>query len=178
LFLDTAEIIIAQSGYEATTMTAIAEQSGASIGALYRYFPDKPAVAQALYTRYANEIEGYFQPLIATAESMPPKRFASQLIDLMVRFLEERPAYWPLSSAPIKFSRSASSRLNFRYQFCRLFMAKSPWLSEKRALLITNVALQLVKGLKTLYLDCPIKERPSVVTEFKKILADYLNDAL
>ena len=38
---------------EATTMTAIAERSGSSIGALYNYFPDKQAVALTLLGQYA-----------------------------------------------------------------------------------------------------------------------------
>ena len=44
-FLDAAAELFAEVGYEATTMTAIAERSGSSIGALYNYFPDKQAVA-------------------------------------------------------------------------------------------------------------------------------------
>ncbi|HEY2466431.1 MAG TPA: helix-turn-helix domain-containing protein, partial [Terracidiphilus sp.] len=47
-FLDAAAALFAEVGYEAATMTAIAERSGSSIGALYNYFPDKQAVALTL----------------------------------------------------------------------------------------------------------------------------------
>ena len=48
LFLDTAERLFVEVGYDAMTMTAVAERAGTSIGALYRWFPDKTAVAAAL----------------------------------------------------------------------------------------------------------------------------------
>lgn len=48
-------------GYEATTMRAIAQEAGVSPGLVYRYFPSKRAVVQALYdglsARYAREAE-------------------------------------------------------------------------------------------------------------------------
>jgi len=47
-FLDAAAELFAEVGYEAATMTAIAERSGSSIGALYNYFPDKQAIALTL----------------------------------------------------------------------------------------------------------------------------------
>ena len=56
-FLDAAAELFVEVGYEATTMTAIAERSGSSIGALYNYFPDKQAVALTLLGQYAQEME-------------------------------------------------------------------------------------------------------------------------
>src|SRR5580704_12014228 len=60
--LDTAAGLFAEVGYEATTMTAIAERAGSSIGGLYRYFPDKPTLALALHRQYSQEIEEYGHP--------------------------------------------------------------------------------------------------------------------
>jgi len=47
-FLDAAAKLFAEVGYEAATMTAVAERSGSSIGALYNYFPDKQSIAFTL----------------------------------------------------------------------------------------------------------------------------------
>src|SRR5882757_10141102 len=55
--LEAAASEFAEVGYDAATMKAIAKRAGASIGAVYQYFPDKAAVASALRTRYANEME-------------------------------------------------------------------------------------------------------------------------
>lgn len=41
--------LIAQRGYESTTLRGIAEEADVSVGLLYRYFPSKQAVIIALY---------------------------------------------------------------------------------------------------------------------------------
>ena len=51
-FLEAAETLFAELGFEAATMTAIAERAGSSIGALYSYFPDKKSIALALLDTY------------------------------------------------------------------------------------------------------------------------------
>ena len=45
----TAIRLIAERGYEATTLRDIAKDAGVSVGLLYRYFPGKQAVIIALY---------------------------------------------------------------------------------------------------------------------------------
>ena len=46
--LEVASDLIVEVGYEAATMTEIAERSGTSIGGLYHYFPDKKSIALSL----------------------------------------------------------------------------------------------------------------------------------
>ena len=54
--LEAAEAVIAEIGYEAATMSAIAERAGAAIGSLYQFFPSKACITQALRTEYAAAI--------------------------------------------------------------------------------------------------------------------------
>ena len=49
--LDSAAAAISESGYERLTTAMVAEGAGASIGTVYRYFPDRIAVLQALAAR-------------------------------------------------------------------------------------------------------------------------------
>jgi AcrR family transcriptional regulator len=49
--LDAAAAAIDELGYERLTTAMVAERAGASIGTVYRYFPDRIAVLQALATR-------------------------------------------------------------------------------------------------------------------------------
>jgi len=177
-FLDTAAEIVAEVGYEAMTMTAIAERSGASIGALYRYFPDKTAVARALLLRYAQETDLHWASLIEEAKGLSVDEFAGRLVGRMADFAAEHPAYLPLIAAPIKFARDASVRQNLRSQFARAFVAKNPALTRERALLIANVVVQIMKGLISLYASMPMRDRDMVNAEFKRLLAHYLDDAL
>ena len=49
--LDAAAAIVDEIGYERLTTAMVAERAGASIGTVYRYFPDRIAVLQALAAR-------------------------------------------------------------------------------------------------------------------------------
>lgn len=49
--LDAAAAVIGELGYERLTTAMVAERAGASIGTVYRYFPDRIAVLQALAAR-------------------------------------------------------------------------------------------------------------------------------
>ena len=51
----TATKLIADRGYEATTLREIAKKAGVSVGLLYRYFPSKQAVVIALYDELSSE---------------------------------------------------------------------------------------------------------------------------
>src|SRR6202451_3973110 len=80
-FLDAAAELFAEVGYEAATMTAIAERSGSSIGALYNYFPDKQSIAFTLMNQYAQEVEAHWKPLIEQAEILTHAEFADRVIE-------------------------------------------------------------------------------------------------
>ena len=58
-FLDAAAELFAEVGYEAATMTTVAERSGSSIGALYNYFPDIQSIAFTLVNQYSQEVEAH-----------------------------------------------------------------------------------------------------------------------
>jgi AcrR family transcriptional regulator len=49
--LDAAAAVIDELGYERLTTAMVADRAGASIGTVYRYFPDRIAVLQALAAR-------------------------------------------------------------------------------------------------------------------------------
>jgi AcrR family transcriptional regulator len=51
----TAITLIAERGYEETTLRDIAKEAGVSVGLLYRYFPSKQSVILALYDELSAE---------------------------------------------------------------------------------------------------------------------------
>jgi AcrR family transcriptional regulator len=54
--LDAAAAVIDEHGYELLTTAMVAERAGASIGTVYRYFPDRIAVLQALAQRNLDRV--------------------------------------------------------------------------------------------------------------------------
>ncbi|HMF54158.1 MAG TPA: TetR/AcrR family transcriptional regulator [Edaphobacter sp.] len=177
-FLQAAEDLFVEVGFEATTMTAIAERTGASIGTLYHYFPDKASIASALVSQYALQIEAHWRPLMEQARTLTHQRFAELFIQCIIDFVNEHPAYLSLQSAPTRFHRDPAARKALRVAVAGAFRAKNPSLSSEKALLAANVALQIVKGLTALYPNAGPKEKPLIVAEFKRVLALYLGTVL
>src|SRR5688572_1859178 len=69
----TAIRLIAERGYEATTLRDIAKAAGVSVGLLYRYFPSKQAIVIALYDELSDQYAR------RTAE-MPPGTWRDRFI--------------------------------------------------------------------------------------------------
>src|SRR6202012_2809374 len=92
-FLDAAAELFVEVGYEAATMTTVAERSGSSIGALYNYFPDKQSIAFTLANQYSQELEAHWKPLMEQAERLTHLEVADRFIHAITQFVQERPAY-------------------------------------------------------------------------------------
>src|ERR1700683_4492827 len=87
--LDAAAEIFGEVGYEAATVTAIAERSGSSIGALYNYFPDKQSIAFTLVNQYAQEVEAHWKPLMGRAGILSHAELAVLFIDRITQFVQQ-----------------------------------------------------------------------------------------
>ncbi|NPD68011.1 TetR/AcrR family transcriptional regulator [Lichenicola cladoniae] len=88
IILDAAASVFAEKGVEAATMTEIAARSGTAIGSLYRFFPAKELLADALFARYAETILSGLTALADTAVALGPFGLAEALLALI---LSQRP---------------------------------------------------------------------------------------
>jgi len=176
--LEAAAVVIAEEGYDAATMTEIAERAGASIGALYQYFPNKEAIAAALRRQYGDEMAALWTAMMAQGSKLSVKQLVDRLFDVVIDFMENRPAYIPLLGMPKTYRRDPVARNRLRELFADLFREKRPELSKEEAFRIANVALQIVKGMNPLYAEAKSGERDAVVQEFKLVLTGYLHSRL
>jgi AcrR family transcriptional regulator len=90
--LDAGAEVFAEKGYDAATMTEIAARSNTAIGSLYRFFPTKAVVADALIGRYGDMLREPFDTLEARAAGLSAVELADALFDQMVRFQSEKSA--------------------------------------------------------------------------------------
>lgn len=102
---DTVEKILAaanrefaEAGSSGATTTQIAASAGISVGALYRFFPDKHAIARALADRYLTEAATAFGEVLAEVGSL------SEIPDALRRIIRvaadlalEHPGYYRLT---------------------------------------------------------------------------------
>jgi AcrR family transcriptional regulator len=109
-FLDAAAELFVEVGFEAATMTAVAERSSSSIGALYNYFPDKQSIAFTLVNQYSQGVEAHWKPLVEQAEILTHAEFADRFIERITQFVQERPAYLILLVAPTQVINATEYR--------------------------------------------------------------------
>ena len=176
--LEAAAATIAEVGYEAATMTAVAERAGASIGALYQYFPNKDAIVRALRQQYGNEMEACWTSFTAQGSRLSIKELVDRIFGVMIDFMENRPAYIPLLSAPRIYKRDPVARNRLRELFATLFQQRRPELTHEAAFRMANVTVQVVKGLSLMYAEARASERGEIVQEFKLLLMGYLSARL
>src|ERR1700757_3831177 len=97
--LEAASSEFAEVGYDAATMKSIAKRAGASIGAVYQYFPNKAADVSALRTQYVKEMEERWIDLEEATAGLSVKERVQRFVDVMVRFMEQHPAYITIMDA-------------------------------------------------------------------------------
>ena len=90
--IQAAAELFAERGFDAATMTDIAARSGTAIGSLYRFFPGKDALAQALLERYRDGLDLTLAAIEHRAADLSPAAIADALLDCMLELLPERNA--------------------------------------------------------------------------------------
>jgi AcrR family transcriptional regulator len=177
--LDAAASLLAEVGYDAATMTEIADRASASIGTVYQYFPNKPAIVLALRRQYVAEMEERWAHLNEqTVAEMSVRQIAHHLVEVTTRFVDEHPAYFAILDAPVKYKRSQEARNRLRERIANVFRSKRPAISPEMALRMANVSLGIIKSMNKLYAEANFKEREELLKEYKLALAAYLESRL
>jgi AcrR family transcriptional regulator len=176
--LEAAASVMAEAGYDAATMTEIAERANASIGTLYQYFPDKEAIVRALRQQYVDEFEVLWVPLKAEVSKLSLRQLVDRFFDIIIDYFEKRPAYFPVLNAPGTFKRDPAARNRLRGHFVALFRERRPGMTPEAALRIANVTVQVFKAMHPLYADASGSEKDKIVQEFKLLLLNYLSARL
>lgn len=88
--LDTAETVFQEVGYDNATTNLIAERADIPVGTLYRWFPDKAALADGLSARYLSRLTESYTALVATAP--PQTELIRVAIEDLAKLVRENPA--------------------------------------------------------------------------------------
>jgi AcrR family transcriptional regulator len=172
-FLRAAEAVIAEMGYERATMCAIAERANSSIGSLYQFFLNKPAVAEAIRAQYLREIEQSWDALARQAADLNADVLACRLVSVQLEIVKSHPALLALLDVPPTF-RTATRRELIRARIATVLIAHKPRLSRTAAMRIASVVQQVSRGLLTLYAHADADQKVAVVGDFKAVLRGYL----
>jgi AcrR family transcriptional regulator len=177
--LDAASRLLERTPLEEITTSRIAVECGVSIGGLYRFFPDKQSILDAIAVRRQKEFEEHVAAqFLADLPGDGPTFFAA-MIDAYVAFLDSHPDFRTLVfgrhiSAETRQQETqpdaGTTALLKQFMVHYLQMPDTPELSLKLRLAI-EVGERL---LAFAYEQKTEVERGSVIEELKHMLAGYL----
>ncbi|WP_454817870.1 helix-turn-helix domain-containing protein [Labrys neptuniae] len=146
--LEAAAEVIQERGFEATTMAEIALRADARIGSLYRFFPSKDAVADALMDHYAAVLAAAYDAVRDQAGRVTPEELADLLIELLVKLHPKARAVTALLDSRTDWTQI---RLRFRAQALAgvrvALKANAPGLAEAEA---DDIAAVVLNNMKTM----------------------------
>lgn len=94
--LDVADEVLAHEGADAFTTNRIAEAAGIPIGSVYRYFPGKEAIVEALAVRYWSDFEDLVAAAAEADEREPLTDPGGVVIDALAAGFRARPGFLAL----------------------------------------------------------------------------------
>ena len=94
--LDAADELLAREGAESFTTTRIAEVAQVPIGSVYRFFPDKQAIVEALAVRYWSDFEDLVAGVAEAEELDPVADPGAVVMDILAAGFRARPGFLAL----------------------------------------------------------------------------------
>jgi AcrR family transcriptional regulator len=168
--------LFSKKGYEATTMTEIAQLAGASIGSLYQFFPSKEALAEALFNRYAERWAEMLDDVARRAPTASAADLADMLVDTILAVRKEREAKIALSeSIAVIVERRKPMRHITREKITRILQQVNGALSDEQATASAAVIVEVMKGLPGLAQTGQDSDRPQpFIAEARTMLTIYI----
>jgi AcrR family transcriptional regulator len=174
-----AVALFAEKGYDAATMTEVAERAGAPIGSLYQFFPNKEALADAVLERIGALLDDALIGIEARVSTITVAELVEALLGVLVGFEQERAAATTLiESRQVASARAAELKLSRRRRIARILRGKIPKLSPKRAEVMAAVVIQLMKAAVGLRAESEPGIRDSVLRELRDLMGLYINDKM
>lgn len=142
--LEAAEAVIAEKGYESATMAEIALRSDTKIGSLYRFFPSKDHLADAIVVHALEGLNTLFDQLDGTAAFLSAADLADGLSELFSKLFSRR-ALRKLSASDAWSIKNEDLRRTAIARTSQVLRIHTPELSRKSAQVIASTLLSHAK---------------------------------
>jgi len=165
---------------EEITTTRIAEEAGLSVGALYRFFPDKQAILDAVAVRHMQEFRARMARVLVRAAFRSGPEFLGRLLDAYVEYLDAHPDFRALALGGhiSALARESQTRPGAGPAgLLRAFMKRRLGVRDSATLdLRLRMAIETGERMIAYAYGQEPEERHRVLAELKRMLARYLFD--
>jgi AcrR family transcriptional regulator len=175
--LDSTVELFIEKGYDATTMTEIAERSDTAIGSLYRWFPSKESIADALLLQYAKQATSRLAELELQAPRMNQAQLAEAFVAFMSDLLSQRRFALTLVEARGGSDENRSKfREALRNGVGRILKKSIPSISLPESYAKAVLLLHILKVLPAAMQERPATKRV-VYAEVRQLIEVYLKSS-
>lgn len=173
-----ASELLASVPIDELTTSRIAHAAGLSIGALYRFFPDKQSIIDAIAVRHMDEFRAAFESQLTSLNFSDGPAFLSKVIDAFVAFLESRPDFRAIAFGQISIAtrqRQADPNASGA-GLVKRFMIESLGMNDLAGLdLKLRIAIEAGERLFAYAFEqSDPASRAAVIAELKLLLSSYL----
>lgn len=175
--LDTAAQLFEAQGYDAVTTNHIAAAAEVSIGSLYRFFPNKEALLEALIDRYREAMKAVFPKDVA-----PPRKIPDILDEMFANLMQFEATHTGFQTIFVSVEAAAAKEQVMRADTVRwveeMLTAQFPKLAPDRRRIAAEVGVGIVKGLMPL-MKPPSNYPPAIIVlEIREAILSYMSDFL
>jgi AcrR family transcriptional regulator len=169
--------LFAEKGFDAATMTEIAARSGTAIGSLYRFFPTKETLADALVVHYGELLFEGLDEIISKCARFSGEQLADAMIDLMLDLRHDRTVAIALVDRQEDASgRRTALRVGAVDRIAKALIAQNNRLTEVQAAAMAPVVLHLLKSVPAIAaMNDPAAER--MIAEVRRMAGGYIAGA-
>lgn len=182
--LNTADAVFAEMGFESATTIEIAARAQTSVGSVYRFFPDKISILEALAARYLEELQQVMAKLhTPEAIHQPLTIYINQVSDAFNQFFLSHPGFrtifvdsYGVSSEILAIKMEVDRQI--AEHLSTFYAQRIPNLTAQDAEIIALVMVSIVSKLHTLAFSRDEAFQERVMIEIKKLTLLYLQSFL
>lgn len=176
--LDAAAEIVDETGFERLTTQMVAERAGASIGTVYRYFPDRVAVVHALRERSIQRYRERVADQMGRAEIETWRDVVDVALDASIALYRDEPGF-TVVHAGRRETADGDVEAEFAHRMAQLIEAEFAIERDAAELRFRlGVAIELADALISRAFERDAGGDQRYLAEAKRLVHDYLGEYL
>lgn len=175
--LKAASSLLATEPLDQITTSRVAQAAGVSVGGLYRFFPDKQAIIDAVAVKHVEDLRTALEQKLSVTLPEDGSVLLGMVVDAYIAFLDERPDF-----RAIALGRHISASTRQRQggpdvgpaALVKRFILDQTGIDVSHLDLKLRVASEAGERLIAYAYEQPEERRVEVIAEMKRMLSSYI----
>ncbi len=176
--LAAASALLSRMPLEQITTSRIASEAGISVGGLYRFFPDKQAIVDAVAVRAVEQFQKVVERRLGEAPAFDGRALLELMIDAYVKFLDARPDFRAIALGRHVSALTREQQVDGGAGpagLVRMFLMGRAEADEAELDLKLRVVIEAGERLIDFaFAQKKVEDRARVIGQMKRLLAGYL----